>query len=196
MAFKPLRISSDLNDLQNVEIDPTTELICAKGLDIANLGTHLVSNDGLGNMTFRDGFVTTPVTLTELLQDQGSRDFSYSFFGNNGVPYLEINSVNYVTIAELYFAGSNTLGPIDNITSIYGSNSATQTAEIRVFDLTNGLVIAEATQTSLARQIFNLGTISNVPTGPSIFEVQVKKTGGQARAQISSLTISTSGNGI
>ena len=191
MAKKPLRISDDVNDLQTVEFGDT-ELAGVGGLDLDNLGSHLLQRSG-NDMIFQDVAAGGPWTLTQLLEDTGSRDFSYSFFANNGVPYLQLNTITYSTIAEIYWGGSAEFGTIDDITAIIGSNNATQTAEVRVFDRTNGLVIAEVSYASLTRDIVDMGTISNVSTGPAIYEVQIKKTGGAARAQISSIVISTAG---
>lgn len=72
MAIVPLRISADLTDFPSTrEIDPVVDVLAMAGIDIENLGTHIIDRDG-NNLRFQDPQVGGPVTLQELLED----DFS------------------------------------------------------------------------------------------------------------------------
>lgn len=65
--IKPLRISDDVNDLQTIEVDPATDIICSKGLDIDGTNTKIITDNGLGDMTFEDPNALGPWTLKQLL---------------------------------------------------------------------------------------------------------------------------------
>jgi hypothetical protein len=61
-------------------------------------------------------------------------------------------------------------------------------ASVRIWDSTNSLAICELTGISdNAPAIKNLGTISNLPSGQAVFEVQVKTNNASKAVFISAL---------
>jgi hypothetical protein len=67
-----------------------------------------------------------------------------------------------------------------NLTSIHviAKHSSASDYSVRIYDLTNAKVICEITgQTNSVKAIKNMGTLSNLPTGESIWEIQGLRTG-------------------
>lgn len=103
----------------------------------------------------------------------GDKNLSISFSDKNE-PFIEFTSTTYVTAGSIIYEGSNDVGVPDDIKVISNRNGGS-TYDVRVFDITNSLTIAQTTgQTNLTPQIVSLGSISNVPTAQAIWEFQVR----------------------
>jgi hypothetical protein len=90
------------------------------------------------------------------------------------------SSTSYAVLARFIFLGTTSLGTPTAIKALAFRDVET-TYGIRIYDLTNSNVICELTlQTNITVAIKNMGTLSNLPTGESIFEVQMLRTGGNA----------------
>ena len=142
MAKKPLRISDDVNDLQNIEFGDD-ELAGIGGLDIGNLGTHTVNRNG-DNMQFTDPNAGGPWTLLELLQGNGRGSLVLTYTDQSGNPFLETSSGTYQSVCEFIFPGSSTVGNLEFIKILFGSASATNQASCRLYDVTNGQALSES----------------------------------------------------
>lgn len=94
--------------------------------------------------------------------------------------YINRNTSNgsYITIGEFIYSGTSVEGAI---TAFYATAHIDTGAsyDLRVYDSTNALVIAEVTGLSNNTQaVQNLGTVSNLPSGQAIFQIQAKRVGG------------------
>ncbi len=49
---------------------------------------------------------------------------------------------------------------------------------VKIYDVTNSTVIAEATLTNKIEKSMDLGALNNIPEKDAILEVQIKKSGG------------------
>lgn len=109
---------------------------------------------------------------------------------------LDASTANttYTVAGTFPFLGSESviLEGFQIIASADSANPA-HTFDVRVVDVTNGnAVVAEATGFSgLAKQILDLGAVSNVPTTTAVFEVQVRRSGAASAdaARVHSATI-------
>ncbi len=93
---------------------------------------------------------------------------------NNNIPYISTNNSTYTLASKFIFDGSSNVGTptIINVQSRINSGSG----QIRIFDVTNVEIIAENTSINTTTfTIFSLGTISNIPTGRSEWELQYNK---------------------
>ena len=90
----------------------------------------------------------------------------------------DFSNSNYERIGTYIYDGSASGLTIRKILAVAHLDSGVTSYSIRIFDFTNNNTVAEATGSSVNEAIIDLGTISNVPAGRSIFEIQVKKTGG------------------
>ncbi len=121
--------------------------------------------------------VTTPtwVEITSTGGGSSNNDIVMSTSGTSK-PYIGESGTSYVVIAYVHYKGSTAEGTITAIKILASMDGADDTGSIKVYDSTNSLTIAENVNgisgTSVA--IYDLGTISNVPTGAAIFEIQVK----------------------
>jgi hypothetical protein len=94
---------------------------------------------------------------------------------------LDTEEATYVTGGVIPYPGSNDEGIPKKISVVCGKKGGATTFSVRLYDKTNALVIAKKTNKSNDYpELLDLGTISNVPEGPAIWELQVKKTAGVA----------------
>jgi len=113
----------------------------------------------------------------EALMTEVVPNINFSFTGENG-DGAETKSATYETVAAFIFEGSAALAAITSIKAIASADGSTS-ADIRIFDATNSLVIADLTGfTNATPEIIDLGSISNVPTGEALFELQLLRDGG------------------
>ena len=112
---------------------------------------------------------------------------SYAFTGNVN-PFVQTSSASFVTVARLIFNGSSVVGTPTAIRVTHHQSVGGSTHSIRIIN-SGSTTIASATGFSnTTPQIDSLGTISNVPTGETIWEVQALRTTTGA-ARLSSLVI-------
>jgi len=99
---------------------------------------------------------------------------------------------SYTTWATIIYAGSDNWGSIGLVRMMAenGNSSGSKKFDMRLFDATNAAVIAEVLAVQAdGLTIFDLGTISNVPTSEAVFEVQVRKSGSMSSLQLESLSM-------
>jgi hypothetical protein len=93
-------------------------------------------------------------------------------------------------MSEFVFRGTTVLGSPTAIKAIAWRLSGSGTFSMRVYDLTNALEICEVTGLSSAvATIQDFGSLSNLPTGEAMWEVQAKVSSGGNRMAISGLEI-------
>ena len=90
--------------------------------------------------------------------------------------YVEVQSTNWTAVTEFRWPGS-AVATIDAIKMIMSGSAAGGDAAVRIFDLTNSQVIAVANPLAVtgAPLIYDLGGVSNIPAGESLWEVQLMK---------------------
>lgn len=93
-------------------------------------------------------------------------------------PFFGSKSATYVVAEDFLFRGTSSMGTPTAIK--VGARSDGGTAYIRVYDATNANIICEATTTSPTQVILSLGTLSSLPTGEAIWELQIRRDGGAA----------------
>lgn len=104
-------------------------------------------------------------------------------------------STSYNVFGSFIYRGLNTDNTISTMLAIVTTSTTTTTGQVRVIDFTNGsVVIAESATfgpTNGAQIVINLGTISNLPTGQAIFQIQLRRVagGGSTNAGLVSLQL-------
>jgi hypothetical protein len=99
-------------------------------------------------------------------------------------PATSTKNSTYTTVGTFGFAGSNEIGVPSVLRAIIGVEDATS-LDARVQDITNNQTIAEVTGvTDAFPTIVNLGTISNVPTGAAVWELQIRRNTGTGNQQV------------
>lgn len=109
---------------------------------------------------------------------------------NDGTsPYIQSTSAAWIAVDSVIYRGSTEAGAITNIKALCHIGGGTS-MDIRVQDITNTLTICSKTGiTETSETIHDLGTISNVPTGAAIFEIQQQAIGSGAKARCSHMSI-------
>lgn len=95
--------------------------------------------------------------------------------------YINRNTSNasYATLGEFIYSGTSTEGAITAMNVVASFQTLATSYSLRVYDVTNAQVIAEVTGlTTIPATMQNLGTVSNLPSGPAIFQLQAKRVGG------------------
>jgi hypothetical protein len=101
----------------------------------------------------------------------------YSWATSGTTPYLATTSTSWTPMGSFIFDGTTLKGTPQKIEVIANNQAVTQT-DIRVYDVTNSNVICTYTGLTTGSQtIVDLGTLSNLPTGSAIFEVQLQTVG-------------------
>lgn len=130
------------------------------------------------------------VTNTWVLFSTGGagRIIDLSFNDSSG-PSVKTTSTSYTVLGSFIFPGTSQAELDTAKATVTGSSSPV--VSFRIYDFTNALTIAEITgqATTDAKQIFDLGTVSNLPSNPAIFEAQLKKDSGGGSAELHALSM-------
>jgi len=105
--------------------------------------------------------------------------------------YISTVATGYAVLSKFIYTGSSDIGAITKIyATVSQANGAT--TSIRIYDVTNALVIAELTGfNDTTTTIKDLGAISNLPSGQAIFEIQAKTSNASKAVLVSSVQIKT-----
>jgi hypothetical protein len=94
------------------------------------------------------------------------------------LPFTKVVTGNtaYTTAHVFCFQGTDMVGLMTKLTFIGGFIDTGATQDIRIYDVTHQVVIAEVTGVSVEfPAIVNLGTLSNLSEGHAIWEVQQRR---------------------
>jgi hypothetical protein len=88
---------------------------------------------------------------------------------------IQTGSATYERRSAVIFPGTSVIPSISKINALVRRNGNATSASIRIYDSTNANVIAELTGVTTLdeNQISDLGTISNLPSGEAVFEIQL-----------------------
>jgi len=106
--------------------------------------------------------------------------FTYLLYDSLSKPYLEMGDSSYYTMAAFIYDGSDTY-PISELKAVVSRAGSSGTSYLRIYDVTNNKTIAEATFTSSSQHIITDSSLTNVPTGQAIFEIQGKSPNDSGR---------------
>jgi hypothetical protein len=185
-------ITTDVNSGDLVINDSIQDLPAADGLEFLRypdkglakvssddttpgyLSTKLIAGALIG-ITVNSGGANETVTLdAQDAADEGK--LKEIGFHDNSQPDVSTSSVTYTIVASFVYGGSTAVGTPTYMKAILHTSATS--GDIKIYDVTNGNTIVEKNFTNTTKAIIDLGTLSNIPTGESIFEVQVKRTGG------------------
>jgi len=170
----------------------SVELRAPTGL-VGNVDFTLPSTVGtIGQSLQRSGTSSTTWVDVNQANPNSTLPASYRFNDSNGSP-ASVSSTVFTTLASFVYLGTNTDSTMINILAIVGANGNNALGEVQLFDFTNSTIIATSATfgPNIPKAIINLGTISNLPTGQAILEIQLRRvnaTGGGS-AEINSFQI-------
>lgn len=106
-------------------------------------------------------------------------------------PEAYSSSTSYLVAGLIKFPGSDSMGKEPTSIKVIAGGDG-DGMKVKIYDRTNSLMIAEKTDipADADRDIYDLGVLSNIPTGEAIWEVQIASdSGGMTYANISEVTI-------
>lgn len=140
----------------------------------------------------------------EILTDQSDADslhkhpknaslLDYALFSKDnaaGAEHRETNSSSYIATVSFIFPGTTSRGIPQTIKTIASNSKADTSGNVKVFDVTNAATIAEKTAISgETKAIVDLGTLSNLPSGEAVFELQFKRNAGTGTFRLHAMAI-------
>lgn len=147
--------------------------------------------------------IETPLVSTNPYGDAIEITFSGTLSSQEGVKLHNIitewdsntlvkyNKVDSITLSSLSGAsgshkrvgiygydGAATVGELKKITLVGYKDFGITSYCVRIFDINNSKIIAEAMFNNNSDDVMDMGPLSNIPDEPTVLEIQVKKTGG------------------
>lgn len=100
----------------------------------------------------------------------------------------KIGNQTYTAIAHMIWRGSTSLGTPSNVRVKARRSGGSSDYDIRLYDVTNALQIAEVTaQVNDVFAIIDLGTLSNISAGEAMWEVQGKVGDGSTEGRLAAV---------
>ena len=141
-------------------------------------GATPVGNDDLTHKSYVDTQVGTA----------NYRIYDSLFIKDVNEPYVKTGSATYVTVGYFMFPGTSVYTP-SQWTIVGSRNGTTGVAYYRLYDATNTNTIAEVSKTTDVVEIVQDSSLTNLPSGQAIFEVQINRTtGSECRLHYHALT--------
>lgn len=184
---KPLKYESPSTggvetDIFPTETDPTEDYLSAKGISLEHS-----DNTRLEVVGGHTGYYDT-ASGSKSFKSLKCMDF---LFADQSNPFFNTGSVSFQIIARFIWKGTNTLAAPAMVKAIafMSSTSANSVGEIRLFDVTNNVILGTATEiVGIDPAIYSIST-SGWSTGESIVEVQIRRSGTVGQIRISNLEI-------
>jgi len=165
-------VSVDGTKLDGIEALSVSLPTVKADADIADAITHKDLTNNPHTVTSAQVGAYTQAETNTLVDKAKCIEITLSGNANN---YLFSKSASYTVLTRFIFKGTTILGNPTNIKMIVHVKTALKPGDVRIYDLTNANVICEVTGiSSLIPIVVDLGTLSNLPSGEVMFEVQVK----------------------
>jgi len=140
--------------------------------DVKDAVTHKDLTDNPHTVTSAQVGAYTQAEVNTLVNGAKCIEITLSGNANN---YLLAKNTTYTVLTSLIFKGTTILGSPTKIKAIIHVKTAAKPGDVRIYDLTNANAICEVTGiSSLVPIVVDLGTLSNLPSGEAMFEVQAK----------------------
>jgi len=127
-------------------------------------------------------FVGLPTPAQSLELKNGRVGWSYSrSFGDSDRDYSEGRYTSWSVLASFIFPGTAEVTPA-KLSAVLSRSHSSGTSYVRMIDMGTGLEICSLNYTEKDKSTYLSTTLSNLPIGESIFEIQGKRSGsGRAR---------------
>lgn len=144
----------------------------------------IIVSDGLGKVTYIDPPINdNEVFVFDSTEQKGGKFINIknilpnSFMKSTATDQSSTNTTSYSVIMSLTVPGE-LMNNIQNIKVLSKKDGSVTSYDVRIYDVTNNLVIAENNFTNSNYSINNIGTLNNLPTNEAVLEIQAKRNGG------------------
>lgn len=115
-----------------------------------------------------------------------ANDGNMIFFDPSGKTYIEYGGSTYTDEAFFIFRGTDIWTPA-SFKAVASRSGTVGTSYVRMYDVTHAQQIAEISYTDAGAVIRESNSITNLPTGQSLFVLQMRSTGSKTRIHAASL---------
>jgi len=161
--------------IDNPHIVTVDQLDLASGIVASDIDDAINHKDLVNNphtVTSAQVGTYTQAEINTLVDKAKCIEITLSGNANN---YLFTKGAIYAVLTRFVFKGTTLLGSPTNIKAIVHVKTVAKPGDVRVYDLTNANAICEVTGiSSLIPIVVDLGTLSNLPSGEVMFEIQAK----------------------
>ncbi len=134
-----------------------------------------IPTPGSGNKVLESQDSTAFIWIDTPSTGESEPAFIFCFF-EDSKDYKEVGNDYYQTIGNVIFPGSS-ISEISSIKIITSRSGSSNSSFMRLYDFTNFNEIVEIEWTAVNKAIYT-GSLTNLPSEEAIFEVQMKKAGG------------------
>jgi hypothetical protein len=156
-----LNISQLLNEINESSISPT----CLTVFNLNNI-VAIKFNSSLSS--------EEQSTLNSIISSHSPNAHIGNTITNIGMSNTRIDSTTYTTLTSFDFPGLNIWSDVSNIKIISLMEAGGDSYDVRIYDVTNNNLICSKTLNNEYECISDLGSLSNLPSDESIFEIQAK----------------------
>lgn len=178
LKFESTATGGSTNDMLPTEANPQQDYVDTKGVTFEG-NTSFYIDKSLTELQFTDPLLGTK-TPSQL------KILEIPIFGTSA-PYLDQAATSFKSVARFLFRGTTELNAPTSVRAIVQGASGTGNNEVRLFDVTNSVVLGTAGFTSSSIKITSI-TTSGWSTGPSVIEAQIRNISGGA-ARISGVSL-------
>jgi hypothetical protein len=165
--------SIDTNNIAIIKTSPPYLAIDGSNTPEADIDFNAKKITNLANPTTSQEASTK--SYTDVLPN-----YTYVLTNADNNPYMIISSSTFKTFAAFVYEGSN-VHPVSEIMAIGSRTGTSGTVYLRLYDVTNSNEIVQVTWTSEDQQIITSSSLTNIPTGQAIFEIQAREDGSNGR---------------
>lgn len=163
--------------------------------------THLINNNALVDIIVAQsydimtewptyGIEYNDVIASTLYQNSRRPQVNTIAGGSNTSAQCSSKSTTYTAMRRFSFRGTTNTGAPTTIKAVCYISESSYTGRIRIQDVTNSLTICESAPfNNTINQIINLGTISDLSSDESIWEVQIKSSSSSSTTNMNSVNI-------
>ncbi len=166
------------NDYLPTEVNPAQDYVATKGILIEDSESYRIDKSST-ELQFTDSILGTK-TPSQL------KILEIPIFGTAN-PYLDEAGTTFKAMARFLYRGTTELNAPTTVRAIVQGANATSNNEIRLFNVTNSVILGTAGYTSSSLKVATI-TTSNWPTNIAIIEVQLRNIAGGA-ARVSGISL-------
>ncbi len=104
--------------------------------------------------------------------------------GHKDQIYFPVEDGSWLVVASFPFLGATQRLSAVKAVGLLETGTA---LEVRVYDVSNSLQICLGSTSSSTEAVFDLGVVSNLPSGDAVFELQARVTGSSPKGRVHSV---------